>query len=92
MKINYLFIFILFLIILNILFKQSNIENFKNEKKNILIIGGTSGIGKKIIPIFSPDINNVIVVGRKNIKLPSKISRPINIIPKIIQNCTKKSQ
>lgn len=68
MKINYLFIFILFLIILNILFKQSNIENFKNEKKNILIIGGTSGIGKKIIPIFSPDINNVIVVGRKNIK------------------------
>ena len=54
--------------------------------RNILMAGKEFGmIGKA----FKKE---PIPIGRKKIKLPSIISKPVNNIPKIIQNCIKKSQ
>jgi len=49
-----------------LLLKRFNsIEGFEETKKNVLIIGGTSGIGKNLIKIFPINKYNVLIVGRK---------------------------
>lgn len=63
------------MIILFILIKNyKSIEGFKETKKNVLIIGGTSGIGNNLLKIFPTTKYNVMIVGRKKNPTPNVIT------------------
>ncbi|MDN5404208.1 MAG: SDR family oxidoreductase, partial [Lactococcus sp.] len=45
------------------------------KKKNIVILGGTSGVGKAIAKSFNEDEANVVIVGRSETKAQAIISQ-----------------
>ena len=48
-------------------------------KKNILIVGGTSGVGKELATHYIQDGHNVCVTGRKDRKLAGALFQEFSI-------------
>lgn len=70
----YTYIILLILIIFFFIKNYKSIEGFEDTKKNILIVGGTSGIGNNLLKIFPVEKYNIMIVGRKKIPTPNVIT------------------
>jgi NAD(P)-dependent dehydrogenase (short-subunit alcohol dehydrogenase family) len=55
----------------NLFLKKDRMKNTEYRKKNILITGGTSGLGIELVKLFISKGFNVIATGRKTIPFPN---------------------